>query len=42
MTRFMNDTLSDIRRGRDTWRVVVTFSIPAFAIALVVGLLQVH
>ncbi len=41
MSRFMNATLSDIRRGRDSWRVVLSLSLPAFIISLVAGLLQV-
>jgi hypothetical protein len=30
MTQFMNNTLTDIRRGRESWRVFVAFCTPAF------------
>jgi hypothetical protein len=35
MSRFLNETLSDIRGGRETWRVFIALSGPAFAIAIV-------
>lgn len=38
MSRFINETMSDIRRGRETWRVFVTFCGPALAIAVVMSL----
>jgi len=34
MTRFMTNTLIDIRRGRESWRVFVAFCAPAFALTL--------
>lgn len=34
MTAFMLDTLADIRGGRETWRVILTFCIPSLAIAI--------
>jgi hypothetical protein len=34
MTRFLTDTLTDIRRGRESWRVFVAFCAPSFALAL--------
>ena len=40
MTRFLNDTLTDIRRGRESWRVFVAFCAPAFALALLSATLQ--
>ena len=33
MSRFMNHTISDLRGGRETWRVLVTITLPAFAVA---------
>ncbi|MFP5247828.1 MAG: hypothetical protein ACLGH0_14135 [Thermoanaerobaculia bacterium] len=41
MTRFLNDTMSDIRGGRETWRVFVTLGTSAFTTAVVVTLLRV-
>lgn len=38
MSRFLNATMSDIRGGRETWRVFVTFCAPALAIAIVLTL----
>jgi hypothetical protein len=38
MSRFLNETLSDIRGGRETWRVFIALSGPAFAIALVLNI----
>lgn len=38
MSRFLNETLSDIRGGRETWRVFVALSGPAFAIALALNI----
>lgn len=35
MTRFMTNTLTDIRRGRESWRVFVAFCAPAFAFTVV-------
>ena len=40
MSRFLNQTMSDIRGGRQTWRVIVFLSGPAFALALVATVLQ--
>ena len=34
MTRFMTNTLSDIRRGRESWRVFVAICAPAFVITV--------
>jgi len=38
MSRFINATLADIRGGRETWRVLVTFCAPALAIAIALTL----
>jgi hypothetical protein len=40
MSQFLNATISDIRGGRETWRVFVALSGPAFAIAVVATLIQ--
>jgi len=40
MTRFLTDTITDIRRGRETWRVFLAFCAPSFALALFAALLQ--
>lgn len=34
MSRFLNETLSDMRGGRETWRVFIALGGPAFAIAV--------
>jgi hypothetical protein len=34
MTAFVNKTVSDIRGGRDSWRVVILFSSLSFAISI--------
>jgi hypothetical protein len=38
MSRFLNETMSDIRDGRETWRVFVACCGPAFAVAIFVAL----
>ena len=40
MSRFINQTMSDIRGGRQTWRVIVFLSGPAFALAVIATVLQ--
>jgi hypothetical protein len=40
MTRFLTDTLTDIRRGRETWRVFVALCAPSFVLALLAATLQ--
>lgn len=40
MSRFVNETISDMRGGRQTWRVFVALSGPAFAISVVLSLIQ--
>ena len=40
MTQFLSSTVSDIRGGRQSWRVIVTMSLPAFVAALVIA--QLH
>lgn len=34
MSRFMNATMSDLRGGRETWRVFVLLAAPALIIAI--------
>lgn len=36
MTRFLNHTLTDIRGGRDSWRVITIASAVSFLVAIVV------
>jgi len=40
MTAFVHQTLSDIRRGRDSWRVVFFFSAFSFAISVAAALIS--
>lgn len=37
MTDFIVNTAHDIRGGRQSWRVIVSMSIPAFLIALLIS-----
>lgn len=34
MTRFMTETLNDIRRGRESWRVYVASCTSSFALTI--------
>lgn len=38
MTQFMNQTLDDLRGGRESWRVLLVVCSIAFAVAFVYGL----
>jgi hypothetical protein len=40
MSRFVQMTMSDIRGGRESWRVLITISTPAFVIAVCAALLR--
>lgn len=46
MTRIVRNTLyqtlTDLRYGRESWRVLLMLSLPAFATGLAVGLFQVR
>ncbi len=42
MSRFLNETISDMRGGRETWRVFIALLGPAFALAVAVALLQLR
>ena len=41
MSRFVNETISDMRSGRESWRVFIALGGPAFAIAVVLSLIQI-
>ena len=41
MSRFVNETISDMRGGRESWRVFIALAGPAFAIAVVLSLIQI-
>ena len=34
MSHFLNQTMTDIRRGRESWRVFVALCAPSFALAM--------
>lgn len=34
MSQFVTETISDIRRGRETWRVFLAFCTPAFLMSV--------
>lgn len=40
MSRFVNETISDMRRGRETWRVFIALAGPAFTLAVAITLMQ--
>jgi hypothetical protein len=40
MTRFLNQTMYDIRGGRQTWRVFLALGVPSFAVAVAAALLE--
>lgn len=40
MSRFYTQTMSDIRGGRQTWRVTLFLTAPAFVIAIAATLMQ--
>ncbi len=40
MSRFLNATMSDIRGGRETWRVFVALGSPAFVVAIAFAVLR--
>lgn len=39
MNNFLNLTLEDMRGGRDTWRVLLTFAVPSFVLGIATALL---
>ena len=40
MSRFLTATMTDIRTGRETWRVFLAVCLPSFALAVAAALLQ--
>lgn len=42
MHALITDTLSDLRGGRDSWRVLLLVTLPAFLIAIAVPLATQH
>jgi hypothetical protein len=42
MSRFLSETVTDMRNGRETWRVFLALGAPAFTIALVIAALQIR
>ena len=38
MSRFLNETMSDIRDGRETWRVFLACCTPALAAAIALAI----
>ena len=41
MSHFLHETVSDIRHGRETWRVFVALCGPAFMIAVTLALSKI-
>ncbi len=41
MSRFLNETITDMRWGRESWRVFIALGGPAFALAVVLSLIQI-
>jgi hypothetical protein len=41
MSRFLNDAMIDIRKGRETWRVFVALGTPSFILAVGFTLLRI-
>ena len=40
MSRFMNETINDLRGGRESWRVLLLLALPAFVAGVSAGLIQ--
>jgi hypothetical protein len=40
MTAFINHTLVDLHSGRSSWRVLLTVTLPSFAIAFGIALIR--
>jgi hypothetical protein len=40
VTTFLQHTLSDLRGGRHSWRVVTTLCVPSFALSVATYILQ--
>lgn len=39
MSRFLNETMTDMRAGRETWRVFVALCTPSFVLAVAAAVL---
>jgi hypothetical protein len=39
MTQFVGATLADLRVGRQSWRVLLLLSLPAFLVGIAAGLM---
>jgi len=42
MTQFLRDTIDDMQRGRETWRVRLTILIPTLIISVGVALAEMR
>jgi len=42
MSHFVNETMIDLRNGRETWRVFLALGGPAFVLAIAVALIQIR
>lgn len=40
MSNFVKETISDIRGGRQSWRVVVSMTVPAFVVSVLAAVAQ--
>ena len=40
MSRFLNQTMIDVRSGRESWRVFLALGAPSFVVAVAVTLMQ--
>jgi hypothetical protein len=40
MSTFLKETISDIRGGRESWRVVVSMTVPAFVVSILAAVVQ--
>jgi hypothetical protein len=38
MSELIQQTVADIRGGRDTWRVVFLFGVPSFILSIIVAI----
>jgi hypothetical protein len=41
MTEFVSNTVNDMRGGRQSWRVIISMSIPALVIAILLSTIQI-
>lgn len=42
MSEFMSHTITDLRGGRSSWRVMLTVTVPAFILAFATALMLTH